>query len=175
MPSAAQVFHRLPRRLRRHRLMLWWMALTRENPLQLVRIRDGAFGYADMRDGFLRLIVIDGDFEHDFFRLADSLLQSGGVFLDAGANYGLLSLGLAAKHRDAVAFHLFEPNPKLVAAINESITLYPHMRCRVNEVAVADREGVVRFAFDEEHSGTSHISEDSANEVTAKGSLTSTY
>ena len=34
-----------------------------------------------MRDGFLRLIVIDGDFEHDFFRIADHLPQEGGIFL----------------------------------------------------------------------------------------------
>ena len=60
--------------LRRHRLMKAWMRLTREDPLQLVRIRDDAFGYADLSDGFLRLIVIDGAFDEDFFRIADALL-----------------------------------------------------------------------------------------------------
>jgi FkbM family methyltransferase len=167
LPSAAQLFEHLPRSLRRHRLMRWWMTLTGENPVQLVRIRDDAFGYADMSDGFLRLIVIDGSFEHDFFRVADALLESGGVFLDGGANYGLLSFGLAAKHCDTVDFHLFEPNPKLVAAINRSTALYPRMRCKVNEVALAAREGVVRFLFDDHQSGVSHISPDAANEVKA--------
>ena len=71
------------------------MWLTGQDPVQLVRIRDQSFGYADMRDGFLRLIVIEGEFEPNFFRIADKVLSDGGVFFDVGANYGLLSLDLA--------------------------------------------------------------------------------
>ena len=65
IPRAAALFEKLPRSLRRHRLMTAWLQLTGEDPIQLVRIRDESLGYADMRDGFLRLIVIDGDFEHE--------------------------------------------------------------------------------------------------------------
>jgi hypothetical protein len=72
-PTAASITEKLPRTLRRHRLMTAWMALTGEPTLQLVRIRDASFGYADMSDGFLRLIVIDQEFEKDFFRIADSM------------------------------------------------------------------------------------------------------
>lgn len=43
-PTASAVFRRLPRALRRHRLMKAWMRLTGERPLQLVRIREQAFG-----------------------------------------------------------------------------------------------------------------------------------
>ena len=39
-----------------------------------------------MRDGFLRLIVIDGGYDDDFFRVADALLADGGEFLDVGAS-----------------------------------------------------------------------------------------
>lgn len=67
LPTAVALFEKLPRTLRRHRLMKGWMRLTGEDPLQLVRIRGDARGYADMRDGFLRLIVIEGDYEKDFF------------------------------------------------------------------------------------------------------------
>lgn len=62
LPSAATLFEKLPRALRRHRLMTAWMRLTGESPLQLVRIRDQARGYADLNNGFLRLIVIEGAF-----------------------------------------------------------------------------------------------------------------
>jgi hypothetical protein len=55
-----------------------WMQLTGEDPLQLVRIRGDARGYADLSDGFLRLIVTEGDYEEDLFRIADALLQEGG-------------------------------------------------------------------------------------------------
>lgn len=157
IPRAAALFEKLPRPLRRHRLMTAWMRLTREDTLQLVRIRDDSFGYADMSDGFLRLIVIDGDFEKDFFNLADTFLVDGGVFLDVGANHGLLSFGLAGKHGDRVDFHLFEPNPKLIASIRRSIALYPGMRCTVNQAAVADQEGIIPFFFDDRQSGASHI------------------
>jgi FkbM family methyltransferase len=165
LPTAAQLFERLPRPLRRHRLMKAWMALTRENPLQLVRIRDESFGYADMSDGFLRLIVIDGDFEHEFFAMADALLERGGVFLDAGANFGLISCGLAGRHGSKIQFHLFEPNPALVQWIERSAARYPEMHCNINRAAVSDRDGFVSFHIDVGQTGASHIAADGSEEV----------
>jgi FkbM family methyltransferase len=157
LPTAAQLFERLPRTLRRHRLMKAWMAATGENPLQLVRIRDEYLGYADMRDGFLRLIVIDGGFEHEFFAMADAFLRDGGVFLDLGANYGLLSCGLAGRHGGKVKFHLFEPNRALLEWITRSIARYPAADCKINCAAVSDRDGVVSFLVDAGQTGASHI------------------
>jgi len=157
LPTAAALVEKLPRPFRRHRLMTAWMQLTGENPLQLVRIRDDAFAYADMSDGFLRLIPIDGGYDADFFRIADRLLADGGDFLDVGANYGLLSFGLAAKLSDRVRFHLFEPIPRLIDAIEQSRALYPAMQATVNRMAVADRDGEVCFAIAEAQTGASHI------------------
>ena len=157
LPTAAALTERLPRPLRRHRLMTAWMRMTGEDPLQLVRIRDDAFGYADMRDGFLRLIVIDGDYDRDFFRIADALLAGGGTFLDVGANFGLLSFGLARRHADRVSFHLFEPIPRLVAAIERTRALYPAMRAEVNAMAAADFDGEAGFEVAEDQTGRSHL------------------
>jgi len=145
--------------------MKGWMQLTREDPLQLVRIRDDSFAYVDLADGFLRLIVIDGNFENDFFRIADSLFETGGVFLDAGANHGLLSFGLAGRHGDKIKFHLFEPNPKLVESINRSRARYPLMDLRLNAVAISDREDTVSFFIDYGQTGASHISNDGGYQV----------
>lgn len=167
IPSAASLFEKLPRSLRRHRLMTGWMQLTGEDPLQLVRIRDESFGYADLNDGFLRLIVIDGNFEDDFFKLADAFLSAGGVFLDVGANHGLLSFGLAGRHGDRIQFHLFEPNPELVASIERTRAFYPSMRARVNAVAVSDHEGAVSFLIDHNQTGASHISQNGGEQVQA--------
>jgi len=80
LPTAAQVVEKLPRLLRRHKIMTGWMRLTGENPVQLVRIRADSFGYADLSDGFLRLIVIDQGFEADFFAIADAILAGRGCF-----------------------------------------------------------------------------------------------
>jgi FkbM family methyltransferase len=142
-----------------------WIKLTGEDPVQLVRIRDEFLGYADMSDGFLRLIVIDGGFEHEFFDLADAFLAKGGVFLDVGANFGLLSCGLAGRHGDKVRFHLFEPNRKLVASINRSIARYPSMQCTVNCVAVSDHVGKVSFLINDGQSGASHITDEGGEQI----------
>jgi FkbM family methyltransferase len=158
-PTAAGLFDRLPRYLRRHKLMKVWMGLTGEDPVQLVRIRDDAFGYADMSDGFLRLVVIEGHYEKEFFRVADELLSQGGVFFDVGANYGLFSFGLAKKFCEVVHFHLFEPNPLLVRSIEKTRELYHSMRSVVNEVAVSNENGFVLFDVDPGQTGRSHITE----------------
>lgn len=142
------------------------MTLTGEAPLQLVRIRDEYFGYADMSDGFLRLIVIDQGFEEDFFDLADRIMARGGTFFDIGANHGLLSFGLAGRHDGRIDFHLFEPNQKLVDSIKLPHELYPRMRLTLNAVAVSDHEGAVSFQIEASQTGTSHIcSEGSGQEV----------
>ena len=156
-PTASMLFEKLPRMLRRHRLMTAWMKLTGEPELQLVRVRDNSFAYADLSDGFLRLIVIDGHFEEDFFRIADALLATGGVFFDVGANYGLLSFGLAGRYGERIDFHLFEPNTVLVDAIKRSKALYPAMRCTVTGVAVSDQEGLVSFLINDAQTGVSHV------------------
>jgi FkbM family methyltransferase len=160
LPTAATLVEKLPRVMRRHRLMTTWMRLTGEDPLQLVRIRDDSFGYADMSDGFLRLIVIDGGFESDFFRIADSLLAGGGTIFDVGANHGLLSFGMAGKHGERIDFHLFEPIPRLLNSIEKTRALYPDMRLHLNHAAVADRDGEVSFAVADEETGRSHIDAD---------------
>jgi FkbM family methyltransferase len=165
LPTAAQLFARLPRSLRRHKLMRAWMSVTGENPLQLVRIRDRSFGYADMSDGFLRLIVIDGDFEREFFAMADAFLGDGGVFLDVGANFGLLSCGLAGRHGAKVEFHLFEPNRSLTEWIDRSLAGYPGISCRLNCAAVSDRDGFVSFAVDANQTGASHIVRDGGEQT----------
>ena len=157
LPKVAGLFEKLPRTLRRHRLMKAWMRLTGEDPLQLVRIRDDAFGYADLSDGFLRLIVIDGEYDKDFFRVADALLQEGGEFLDVGANHGLLSFGLARKLDARVRFHLFEPNPKLLESIGKSLELYPSMVTEINPVVVCEEDSTIVFHFQEDQTGVSHI------------------
>jgi FkbM family methyltransferase len=158
LPTAAALTEVLPRFLRRHKLMTAWMRLTGESPIQLVRIRDDSYGYADMSDGFLRLIPIDGSYDEDFFILADRLLSQDGTFLDVGANYGLLSFGLAGRHGHKIDFHLFEPNTALTETIVRSQQRYPAMRCTVNAVAVSHCSGTLRFSLNEGQTGASHIS-----------------
>ena len=81
LPTGVGLLEKVPKFFRRHKLMRASMWFTGEDPLQLVRIRGDAFGYADMSDGFLRLIVIEGKFAEDFFRLGARYWLKGCLFL----------------------------------------------------------------------------------------------
>jgi FkbM family methyltransferase len=157
LPSAAQLFAGLPRFFRRHRLIRAYLWLTREDPVQLVRIRNAAWAYVDLRDGFQRLIVIDGHFEADFFRIADALMANGGDFLDVGANFGLLSFGLLGSARSPIRTHLFEPNQTLVETIYRSLKNYEQGNCIVVPFAVFSVDGEARFLEVPEQTGISHL------------------
>lgn len=50
LPEAAGLFEKLPRTMRRHRLVKAWMRLSGEDPLQLVGTRDDVFAHADLSD-----------------------------------------------------------------------------------------------------------------------------
>lgn len=141
-----------------------WMRLTGEDPLQPVTIRPGARALADLDEGFLRLIVIEKNFEADFFRIGDGLLHEAGCFLDVGANYGLLSFGLAARNHH-IDFHLFEPNRRLGEVIGRSARDYPKMRLHLNDCALSDRDGEVLMKFDRAHTGASHVSPEGGDTV----------
>jgi hypothetical protein len=73
-PTAAGLFDRLPRYLRRHKLMKVWMGLTGEEPAHLVRIRDDAqLGRID----FVKLNV-EG-YELSALRGAERALRNGTI------------------------------------------------------------------------------------------------
>jgi hypothetical protein len=71
LPDAASIFSRLPRFLRRHKLIASWIKITNQNPIQLVPIFGHTKGFADLREGMLRLILINEEFESEFFELAN--------------------------------------------------------------------------------------------------------
>ncbi len=86
--TAMSTFERLPCVLRRHNLLSGWRTLVGKDSIRLNRTRGELFGYTDMRDGFLRLIVIDQVLEKDFFALADAMIGEGcgAVGLPIGAH-----------------------------------------------------------------------------------------
>lgn len=64
-----------------------------------------------------------------------------GIFLDIGANVGLISLLLADKIQHAI---LFEPNPVAAARARENLALN-HLSFEVHEVALSDQAGAVEL------------------------------
>lgn len=138
--------------------MLGWIRLTGEDPVQLVEVLPGVRGYADLREGMLRLIVIDGEFERDFFRLAEVLLPPRGTFFDVGANFGLISVGLAGAVAPQAMLHVFEPNPFLQPWLERSFRQFGDAAITLNSCAVGDTVGTVRIQFNPLHTGASFVS-----------------
>jgi FkbM family methyltransferase len=160
LPNAASFFARLPRFFRRHKLIVGWMRWTKENTIQLVPVYGNTKGYADLSEGMLRLILIDSGFEADFFNLAQKLLPFNGVFFDVGANFGLMSVGLAGEVAPQAMLHIFEPNPRLSPWIEKSLRKLGHHQFHINQCAVSDFTGTIRMSINPEHTGESHISID---------------
>ena len=65
----------------------------------------------------------------------------GGIFLDVGANVGLVSVLLADKVQHGL---LFEPNPIAAARARENVRING-LRFEVHEVALSDQSGTVAF------------------------------
>lgn len=160
LPLASVVFRYLPQFLRRHRLITLWLQLTGEDPLQLVPVLGGVQGYADLREGFLRLIIIEGEFETDFFELARRVFPPSGTFFDVGANYGLMTVGMAGVLAPGAHYHLFEPNPGITPVIARSLARLGTPDSQINCAAVSDADGPLRMLFDQAHSGASHVSDE---------------
>ena len=76
------------------------------------------------------------------------------VFVDVGANAGILSAQLFDKFSTS---YLFEPGASSYAALLENCGLNPHVECRTFNIAVADRNGEVLFLDEGKYSGTSRI------------------
>jgi FkbM family methyltransferase len=79
------------------------------------------------------------------------------VFLDIGANQGLYSI-LAARNRNCVQVHAFEPVPPVADLLTENLALNRTRKVIVHRRAISDRTGQIEIAFDPRHSGTSSLS-----------------
>lgn len=155
-----KTFQKLPQQFRRHKVLRAMCAFS--GPVHKVRVNDEFDAYIDIRDGFARLIAIDESFESGFFSLARRLLpKDSPVFMDVGANFGMMSLGLWHMSGRTIAAHLFEPNPHLCAIIDRSIQLnQADGLCLVN-AAVMEKEGQVFLTFDLAHTGAGFVSQNS--------------
>ena len=155
------IFQRLPRWLRRHKLLrivAGLGGLGGDGCVQRVRVNFAFEAFIDVRDGFARLISIEDEFEPDFFRLAASLLpKENSVFVDVGANFGLMSLGLWHQSGGKLRARLYEPNPHLCGIIGRSIAWNRADGLELVNAALMDASGEVYLTFDLSHTGAGHV------------------
>lgn len=92
------------------------------------------------------------------FFLSDFLARQTApfVFLDIGANQGLYAI-LAARNRNCLQVHAFEPVAPVAALLNANVSLNHAHHVIVHQQAISDRAGHIDIAFDPRHSGTSSL------------------
>lgn len=107
--------------------------------------RDGVSMRLDLHQLIDRFIYYWGEWEPSETALLRRLLAPGDVFADAGANigyYSLLAARLVGPRGGVVAF---EPVPETARRLRENVALNGFGNVTVHELALSDREGLVRI------------------------------
>ena len=94
-------------------------------------------------------------YQHDLLALIIELLPRSGVFVDVGANIGLVSLSVAARRPD-VSVLAFEPDAANAARFLRNAALNNARTIRLETVALGSKPGVAEIARGSE-AGHSHI------------------
>ena len=89
---------------------------------------------------------------HEYAFLTEYPLPTGTV-LDVGANLGIVSLVLAHRYPNRT-IHAFEPNPSTVQSLERNIVLNQASNIVVQDVAVGDTDGSIRFSAHPQNRGT---------------------
>ncbi len=161
MVQISQIVPRLPRFLRRHRAITFWLSLTGERPVQLVRFFEEHRALLDLRDGFNRLVLIDGSYDNELLQIAKPFLTSGGHYLDIGANCGMTSFGLCTPQtQEHCTFHLFEANPDLIPILHETAQHYESFDLRIVHGCISSKPGTSRLCRRIEHTGAAYVGEE---------------
>jgi FkbM family methyltransferase len=101
-----------------------------------------------------------GGFESELVRFVGRELAHGGVFVDVGANIGLIALPVAAADR-RIQVIAFEPHPGNAARLRANLAANPGLRVEVRELALGAAPGQVHLESDDpRHTGWFRVSPD---------------
>jgi FkbM family methyltransferase len=127
---------------------------------QEVRLRSGLRLQLDLSKGSQSTIFwLDGNIEVQLYWAIRELLPLGGVFVDCGANCGLMGL-LARQYRQARVLFV-EPHPRLAKTIEANIQLNGFTEtCQLAQCAVSDQDGEVDFYENLSRDGAHSIHKD---------------
>ena len=104
------------------------------------RMRSGARMVLDLGTPQEATAWLLGNYEPGTVAFLSARLPRGGVFLDVGANVGLISLALAATHRDADVY-CFEADPATASRLEQNARAQANHRVLVVHAAVSDTSG----------------------------------
>jgi FkbM family methyltransferase len=119
------------------------------------RMAAGAVLELDLSDPQQFVAYLTRRYQHDLVALIIKLLPRSGVFVDVGANIGLISFSIAARRPD-VSVLAFEPEPANAARWLRNADLNNARATRLERVALGSEFGIAEMVRRSE-SGQSHI------------------
>ncbi|MFF2888679.1 FkbM family methyltransferase [Paenibacillus sp. NPDC057967] len=95
--------------------------------------------------GFLEETIAErGAWEPELARRLSRYVESGGIFIDIGANIGYHTLYMASKGEDIQCL-AFEPHPDICGQLAENVKLNGYEHVEVYAHALSDRDGKLSF------------------------------
>lgn len=161
----AFVMGALPDRLGQFRAAQRYVRHRRPAPGHVLtqRMRNGTRMELDLGDRTQSLALLTRRYEPAFVDYIRSRLPGAGLFVDVGANVGLISFAVA-RLRPQARVLAFEPFPPNVRSWKRNRDLNAASRAEVEACAVGDRVGTASFQTSGD-SGWGHLSHDGDLEV----------
>lgn len=151
----------IPPFLRRQRLITTLLKARLISPTQELAFNDTARAWVDLRDAESRANYLARSFWPEFPPIVAAFLRSGGDLFDVGANFGLVTFGVAPLVAGlGTRLHLFEANPRIVPLLRRSAGLLPDEVFVVNHCCVTDTAGESRLNLPSTSWGHGHIGEE---------------
>ena len=97
------------------------------------------------QDAYQQHLFLSGEYEPGTLNLMSEVLRPGDVFVDAGANLGLMTIHAAALVGDEGAVVAFEPSPQICQSLRQNVALNACTNVEVQEVALGERSGSAMF------------------------------
>lgn len=141
--AGAFVLGALPDHLGQFRLaQRWWWRRRPGHRVLPQRLADGTRLALDLGDRTQALAYLTRRYSEELVRQIVAALPPGGLFLDAGANAGLVTFQVAHRRPDARVV-AFEPNPAAVAAWRRNRALCASRSVELEASALGDAHGTV--------------------------------
>ncbi len=96
-------------------------------------------------EGVERSIYYTGTYEKGALAVMKRILREGDLFVDAGANIGLMSLFASGLVGHTGKVYAFEPNPETAAILRENIRINGAVNIEVSEYAIGKSPGKARI------------------------------
>jgi FkbM family methyltransferase len=106
-----------------------------------------------------RAIFYCGELDRKITWVCSRLVRPGDCVIDIGANLGLVTLTMAALVGATGQVHAFEPNPRMIAFLEDAIERNGLTNVKLHRVALGAREGELKLSIPPSNAGAASLVE----------------